>query len=113
MSLEQFFCSSRTRHTRFSRDWSSDVCSSDLSTTYGMRKDKIETNEYSELVFRFHARKGIGAVAYILILLAFCVAFGAIQGACFRSEERRVGKECRTRCAPAEYSGIRIPFTGY
>src|SRR5690606_31437029 len=26
------FCSSRRRHTRFSRDWSSDVCSSDLLT---------------------------------------------------------------------------------
>src|SRR5690606_40339451 len=26
-----FFFSSRRRHTRFSRDWSSDVCSSDLS----------------------------------------------------------------------------------
>src|SRR5690606_39589836 len=25
-----FFFSSRRRHTRFSRDWSSDVCSSDL-----------------------------------------------------------------------------------
>src|SRR5690606_14653302 len=25
-----FFVSSRSRHTRFSRDWSSDVCSSDL-----------------------------------------------------------------------------------
>src|SRR5436309_1146636 len=28
-----FFISSRRRHTSFSRDWSSDVCSSDLSTT--------------------------------------------------------------------------------
>src|SRR5690606_41013213 len=27
-----FFFSSRRRHTRFSRDWSSDVCSSDLDT---------------------------------------------------------------------------------
>src|SRR5690606_40302671 len=27
-----FFFSSRRRHTRFSRDWSSDVCSSDLLT---------------------------------------------------------------------------------
>src|SRR5579883_3550791 len=27
-----FFVSSRRRHTRFSRDWSSDVCSSDLRT---------------------------------------------------------------------------------
>src|SRR5690606_40745770 len=28
-----FFFSSRRRHTRFSRDWSSDVCSSDLVAT--------------------------------------------------------------------------------
>src|SRR5690606_40194350 len=28
-----FFFSSRRRHTRFSRDWSSDVCSSDLIST--------------------------------------------------------------------------------
>src|SRR5436309_15814626 len=27
-----FFFSSRRRHTRFSRDWSSDVCSSDLTS---------------------------------------------------------------------------------
>src|SRR5690606_39854979 len=30
ISLFLFFFSSRRRHTRFSRDWSSDVCSSDL-----------------------------------------------------------------------------------
>src|SRR5690606_40161838 len=29
-NLYSFFFSSRRRHTRFSRDWSSDVCSSDL-----------------------------------------------------------------------------------
>src|SRR5690606_40056523 len=29
-SIIIFFFSSRRRHTRFSRDWSSDVCSSDL-----------------------------------------------------------------------------------
>src|SRR5690606_39535397 len=28
--VDHFFFSSRRRHTRFSRDWSSDVCSSDL-----------------------------------------------------------------------------------
>src|SRR5690606_41191198 len=28
--VRYFFFSSRRRHTRFSRDWSSDVCSSDL-----------------------------------------------------------------------------------
>src|SRR5690606_40258873 len=30
-----FFFSSRRRHTRFSRDWSSDVCSSDLAHHHG------------------------------------------------------------------------------
>src|SRR5215475_6124100 len=30
-----FFFSSRRRHTRFSRDWSSDVCSSDLEHVVG------------------------------------------------------------------------------
>src|SRR5690606_40370389 len=30
-----FFFSSRRRHTRFSRDWSSDVCSSDLVSIAG------------------------------------------------------------------------------
>src|SRR5690606_27937534 len=37
-----FFFSSRRRHTRFSRDWSSDVCSSDLVATiaFGMGIDK-------------------------------------------------------------------------
>src|SRR5690606_3166312 len=29
-----FFFSSRRRHTRFSRDWSSDVCSSDLQKLF-------------------------------------------------------------------------------
>src|SRR5690606_39522436 len=31
-----FFFSSRRRHTRFSRDWSSDVCSSDLCRVLGL-----------------------------------------------------------------------------
>src|SRR5690606_25816998 len=31
-----FFFSSRRRHTRFSRDWSSDVCSSDLADSYAL-----------------------------------------------------------------------------
>src|SRR5207302_5502321 len=35
-----FFFSSRRRHTRFSRDWSSDVCSSDLGTALIMAYEK-------------------------------------------------------------------------
>src|SRR5207253_4256624 len=35
-----FFFSSRRRHTRWPRDWSSDVCSSDLGAS-GMRKQEL------------------------------------------------------------------------
>src|SRR5690606_40161199 len=42
--ISLFFFSSRRRHTRFSRDWSSDVCSSDLRT----RQEKPE-GEYTEM----------------------------------------------------------------
>src|SRR2546429_7052572 len=47
-----FFFSSRRRHTRCSRDWSSDVCSSDLSrlsVRYVAKKGKV--------LVGFHERK--------------------------------------------------------
>src|SRR5690606_40085119 len=34
LQVSFFFFSSRRRHTRFSRDWSSDVCSSDLDPAH-------------------------------------------------------------------------------
>src|SRR2546421_9611700 len=37
-----FFFSSRRRHTRSDRDWSSDVCSSDLAT--GVSSEKLTAN---------------------------------------------------------------------
>src|SRR5690606_40083955 len=37
-----FFFSSRRRHTRFSRDWSSDVCSSDLRSLPAVGPDQVE-----------------------------------------------------------------------
>src|SRR5690606_40250121 len=37
-----FFFSSRRRHTRFSRDWSSDVCSSDLETSLQVSGGTLE-----------------------------------------------------------------------
>src|SRR5207302_9570827 len=40
-----FFFSSRRRHTRFSRDWSSDVCSSDLT----LRQRKRLADEFMQL----------------------------------------------------------------
>src|SRR5690606_17562897 len=46
-----FFFSSRRRHTRFSRDWSSDVCSSDLSSSTASREwvDRLLNNAEESL----------------------------------------------------------------
>src|SRR5207302_6761525 len=43
-----FFFSSRRRHTRFSRDWSSDVCSSDLTLLIHSQ----DPERPSEILFR-------------------------------------------------------------
>src|SRR5205807_7177393 len=69
-----FFFSSRRRHTRLQGDWSSDVCSSDLLDRALIEIDRIQIDEAVD-ERRPHA------------LLE-------------RSEERRVGKECRSRWAP-------------
>src|SRR2546422_3061156 len=71
-----FFFSSRRRHTRCSRDWSSDVCSSDLEAykTY-LKRVPSDVDALNNLA------------AALLIMHR-------------RSEERRVGKECRSRWSP-------------
>src|SRR5438876_11080401 len=63
-----FFFSSRRRHTRWTGDWSSDVCSSDLAG----EGQGFEDNPNDE---------------------------NAADTGSARSEERRVGKECRSRGA--------------
>src|SRR5690606_40602932 len=42
-----FFFSSRRRHTRFSRDWSSDVCSSDLASVFVLVLPRGGANSYA------------------------------------------------------------------
>src|SRR5690606_39549714 len=44
-----FFFSSRRRHTRFSRDWSSDVCSSDLNSP--MVDDAVDSCSHMNAMF--------------------------------------------------------------
>src|SRR5256885_12984056 len=94
-----FFFSSRRRHTRLQGDWSSDVCSSDLLGYY--RYWLAEHHAIAALgdpcpevlvarlgVETKRIRVGTGGV-----LLPYYSAFR-------RSEERRVGKECRSRWSP-------------
>src|SRR5207248_8480789 len=68
-----FFFSSRRRHTRSYGDWSSDVCSSDLGGVYWYLRNSATD-----------ARN----------------PFSTAKPFQNRSEERRVGKECRSRWAP-------------
>src|SRR2546422_3432473 len=97
-----FFFSSRRRHERCSRDWSSDVCSSDLEyyrdkvkmamafagllnqEARALEKDGVDVIQFDEPAFNVYLddvkRWGIDAL--------------------HRSEERRVGKECRSRWSP-------------
>src|SRR5947209_18766181 len=88
-----FFFSSRRRHTRYWRDWSSDVCSSDLA---GGRIDLIVDRLQSarrQLVLQ------VAVPGFHLQVLpcAHLVENGRQLILGQRSEERRVGKECRSR----------------
>src|SRR5207247_7668650 len=91
-----FFFSSRRRHTRSTRDWSSDVCSSDLCLLGsafligGQGRCSFAINKPQQpAIKRTHTRY---RNTYGIVIKSF------LQGES-RSEERRVGKECRYRSA--------------
>src|SRR5690606_10796817 len=66
-----FFFSSRRRHTRFSRDWSSDVCSSDLESYNLFATSGILFNHESpRRGLEFVTRKVTDGVARIQLGLA-------------------------------------------
>src|SRR5256884_3478566 len=94
-----FFFSSRRRHTRCSRDWSSDVCSSDLALGAG----DFPGREAAEKTKRerdacFGGKHGVtGDEHQTEKVVANLVPPGNVK---IRSEERRVGKECRSRWSP-------------
>src|SRR3712207_8155794 len=95
-----FFCSSRRRHTRYWRDWSSDVCSSDL------RGDK-ESGRVGDSALQYHSRAESSLSPCHLVTLSPChlvtlspCLLVSLSPCLLRSEERRVGKECRSRWSP-------------
>src|SRR5260221_7630824 len=92
-----FFFSSRRRHTRSLCDWSSDVCSSDPASPFHLGQQLLTLREpigpelqvqrntvMSHQAAQFHSPST--AVLWHRLL--------------YRSEERRVGKECRSRWSP-------------
>src|SRR5438093_8800777 len=101
--LKFFFLSIRRRHTRLVSDWSSDVCSSDLLPvppgftlttevcTAFYQNNRNYPNDLTSQVREglTHLEKAVG------------LKFGDKRRPLLvsRSEERRVGKECRARSA--------------
>src|SRR2546429_2799894 len=92
-----FFFSSRRRHTRCSRDWSSDVCSSDLFKPRGSSGITDPLDQVWSLGWK---------AAFTAVILDqnrrenAVVKFPLNIRKARRSEERRVGKECRSRWSP-------------
>src|SRR5439155_8189758 len=96
--------SSRRRHTRWPRDWSSDVCSSDLLTHGSLRFElalsclrkggsaTLVGNVAPKIQFPLQT-----AVTRELTIHGSCASRGEYPACLDRSEERRVGKECRGR----------------
>src|SRR5207253_5579850 len=107
-----FFFSSRRRHTRWPRDWSSDVCSSDLLRDAYWNPDSDEI--FSERVFGVGWAVNIPVAARRVAALAdqYADASRSLRGPkrkTSRSEERRVGKEGRVRGAKGnERKGDKI-----
>src|SRR5256884_7014373 len=94
-----FFFSSRRRHTRCSRDWSSDVCSSDLTGSGLLCVDKPEATR--DCAFAERALAGADnhrELPNTKRVDQIVLEQGLEEVA--RSEERRVGKECRSRWSP-------------
>src|SRR5690606_40811186 len=97
--------SSRRRHTRFSRDWSSDVCSSDLGITVEAFIDLLKRHSTRTLPANVLDQVGTWErKVQSVTLRAKCDVIEcrtAEQAQAFlqanRSEERRVGKEGKRR----------------
>src|SRR5205814_2521550 len=96
-----FFFSSRRRHTRCLSDWSSDVCSSDLDIHFlGLDMDITGCSLRAAPRLMDHDARIRKRVT--LALGTGGQQHGPHAGGLpdTRSEERRVGKECRSEMSP-------------
>src|SRR5256885_11385716 len=90
-----FFFSSRRRHTRLQGDWSSDVCSSDLPRQI-VFVGRIGLEGHIDGWYVQPLLPTPRAYGGAVVRDERAVAFGGVA----RSEERRVGKEGRSRWSP-------------
>src|SRR2546430_13511706 len=95
-----FVFSSRRRHTRFDCDWSSDVCSSDL--VFNREKTFLDPilRPFEKLIYRLTGVDERQEMRWTEYAIAMLLSSGVSMTLLYRSEERRVGKECRSRWSP-------------
>ena len=97
-----FFFKQKTAYEIYQCDWSSDVCSSDLFPFYRPPRDlrphyrfyTTHSNQYLH-----HLLKNIDQGLFQILQLGLLEKSQVTQRF-LRSEERRVGKECRSRWSP-------------
>src|SRR3546814_6071121 len=97
LSVYVFFFKQKTAYEMRISDWSSDVCSSDLSDRPPVKgidesekedsRKALDTEPFSALAFKIMTDPFVGSLTF------FRVYSGVL-----RSEERRVGKECVSTC---------------
>src|SRR5439155_18565961 len=96
------FFSSRRRHTRWPRDWSSDVCSSDLVSEHLLRPPRPPLESADAEVFAY--LRGVSRIRPTTLAARLRLPEHRVEERldrlrglrAVRSEERRVGKECRS-----------------
>src|SRR5207253_4082949 len=99
--------SSRRRHTSWPRDWSSDVCSSDLANSQQsspcrchrhLRADGLEVT----MAATWRVLLAVCLTVFVTVFLGLSVLAQTHAQTPARSEERRVGKERRSRASPSK-----------
>src|SRR5207237_6835524 len=95
---------SRRRHTRFKCDWSSDVCSSDLGRSARSEPRSLLADDASRAAIVADVKRQLQSEMGLLPLTLLrerrnsfveLYSYDDKGSSNYRSEERRVGKECR------------------
>src|SRR3546814_2333884 len=95
-----FFFKQKTAYEMRIRDWSSDVCSSDLFAVLGTQKALLfDINPLAAAMLGIMSGIGGGMLRDVLLAQVPQVLKAEVYAvAALRSEERRVGKECVSTC---------------